>query len=597
MKIKHMTQKTKLLALVGVLLAFAIPTYGVVARVGAIPATSTPCTMENYNKIRSNNGAHCVTFDANKPCDPGTNNCYVAETDLNLESLKGSNKVQLTDTKCSDQAYATDKAKECATKEGTACDGGELCYITQKAMDAIKAARTASANSTKSSETASGATNYYIDNAGGKQSMRIKKAKGDKRPAIVFVHGGGWAVDGGTFDPAFQDAAAKQGFTSFRIKYRLMPGGVHEQLQDVLRAVRHVKANAAAYNIDPNKIAIWGDSAGGSLTVRAAATGKSGASAAVGWSAPTNAFRDLFNSWKGFADGMFHSRCVGEYFPPFTMDVINFFVGNQASLNKLASGKALSPQESSALLNKSLQLSGIVLTDLPATFGKLDKAANDFGVTYNGKDTDTKAEAPLSQDELEKKLANLNPEQLMELGTAIYEFKRMADSGALGSDDSTLNTISVISQGLGNIISAQDTVAQTKTNSGNNTIVSDASMSGGALTDVGKSLITGGDISSIGINPQQISASKIAQCMDDFVQLSPALTASPRTPPMHLVTYAHDELVNIQDAYQMRDKLRSMGIRSEVYVMKHNKSVGHLGYHPEAKAPSFRFLKSALKVK
>lgn len=204
----------------------------------------------------------------------------------------------------------------------------------------------------------------YTDNAGGQQNMRVTKASGERRPAIVFVHGGGWATDGGTFGPDFQNRAAKWGYTSFRINYRLMPGGVYEQLQDVMRAVKHVRDNADQYNIDPNRVAIWGDSAGGSLTVRAAASGKSGAAAAVGWSAPTNAFRDIFNSAPGFIDGLFHSRCFGEYLPPFTMDAINFFNGNRSVLEKLASGAPLSQDQSARLLSDSLRLSGIVIEQL-----------------------------------------------------------------------------------------------------------------------------------------------------------------------------------------------------------------------------------------
>lgn len=450
----------------------------------------------------------------------------------------------------------------------------------------------------------------YTDNAGGQQQMRIVKASGKNRPAIVYVHGGGWAVDGGTFNPAAQNEAAKQGYTSFRIKYRLMPGGVYEQLQDVLRAIQHVKKNASKYGINPNKIAIMGDSAGGSLTVRAAATGKSGAAAAVGLSAPTNAFRDLFNSWRGFADGMFHSRCIGEYFPPFTMDVINFFNGESGdTLRKLGSGQALSAAESSALLTQSLKLADIVITDLPSTVDKLDKAANDFGVSAKatdgngnevsiGSNTSTGTDKP-SQSDVKAKLSNLNTSDLEKIGTAIYQFNRTAQNiqNNQATSDDVLQTLSVIKQGIDDIVGAQNSISQEKANAGKNTQqLSDLQPDQPLVTkDPSSTTATSTSSASVSINPQQISASKIAQCIDDFIQMSPALFASPRTPPTLLVNYTTDELVNPQDAYQMRDKLRSMGIRSEVFMKKGQGPLSHLGYEPWVEKPVYKFLKSVLR--
>ncbi|MBH1980813.1 alpha/beta hydrolase [Candidatus Saccharibacteria bacterium] len=433
----------------------------------------------------------------------------------------------------------------------------------------------------------------YTDNAGGQQNMRITKADGERRPAIVFVHGGGWATDGGTFGPDFQNRAAKWGYTSFRINYRLMPGGVYEQLQDVMRAVKHVRDNADQYNIDPNRVAIWGDSAGGSLTARAAASGKSGAAAAVGWSAPTNAFRDMFNSAPGFIDGLFHTRCFGEYLPPFTMDAINFFNGNRSVLERLASGAPLSQDQSARLLSESLQLGGLVLEQLPATAGKLQKAANDFGVTINDEalaGNSVKAPTPtISEGEVKQKLTTLTAEDLEKIGTAIYEFER-ATSNLSGDAEKTAATISLIKLGLNQLSDIQGKIVQEKAAAGTPTDTTDTP---GLTPPTNSPLINNGSNGGlVGINPQQISASKIAQCIDDFVELSPALFASPRTPPMFLAVAANEELVNAQDAYQMRDKLRSMGIRSEALVLSGNR---HMGYDERAEVPSFQFLNSILR--
>ncbi len=422
----------------------------------------------------------------------------------------------------------------------------------------------------------------YTDNAGGQQQIRVTLAPGERRPAIVFVHGGGWFSDGRTWGPDFQNRAAEWGYSSFRIKYRLMPGGIEEQLQDVLRSVRHVRNNADKYNIDPNRIAIWGDSAGGSLSMRAAATGTSGLAAAVGWSAPTNAFRDMFNSPEGLADGLFHSRCLGEYFPPFTTDILNFVDGNTDSLTRLMNQEPLPPAESFRLLSEAVQTINITLDQLPATEGKLKQAQNDFGITIgddvlNGKSSGDPRFKGLSEKELEKRLSELRAEELEKIAIAMFEFQRSADS--VPSDNARLTAITGIVQiGLNELSAAQSRNVQKKANTGS------GNTPGLITRDSTKDRVS--------INPQQISADKIAQCIDDFVLLSPALFASPRTPPTFLAVASNERLVNAQDAYQMRDKLRSMGIHSEALVLP---GTTHMGYDERAEVPSFRFLNSILR--
>ncbi len=62
------------------------------------------------------------------------------------------------------------------------------------------------------------------------------------------------------------------GVSAFVLHYRLGSQGYHfpTQLIDVQRAIRHVRANAKEYGIDPNRIGIIGFSAGGHLTSMAA---------------------------------------------------------------------------------------------------------------------------------------------------------------------------------------------------------------------------------------------------------------------------------------------------------------------------------------
>jgi len=88
------------------------------------------------------------------------------------------------------------------------------------------------------------------------------------RPAVVLIHGGGWtSFDKGTMRGMAQ-FLARGGFVAFSVDYRLFEGSENRwpaQLDDVQRAVRWVRANAAKYNTNPERIGAFGHSAGGQL--------------------------------------------------------------------------------------------------------------------------------------------------------------------------------------------------------------------------------------------------------------------------------------------------------------------------------------------
>lgn len=154
-------------------------------------------------------------------------------------------------------------------------------------------------------------TSQYIDGGGGVQNLEFFHPDDKKRPLIIFVPGGGWRDDGGTFQRDFQIRAGQQGFASLRANYRKMPNGVYAIYNDINNLLKSVRENANTYNIDPQRIVMWGDSAGGSLTARTAASGTSGLSTAVTWSGPMNALRGLFTvSPESFLIGIDHSTCV-----------------------------------------------------------------------------------------------------------------------------------------------------------------------------------------------------------------------------------------------------------------------------------------------
>ena len=95
-------------------------------------------------------------------------------------------------------------------------------------------------------------------------------------PAAILVHGGGW-VRGDrkhTVAPLFAPLS-DAGIAWFSISYRLIGDIAGKFLlstasNDVRQAVKHIKEHAAEYRIDPDRIALIGESAGAQLAAMAA---------------------------------------------------------------------------------------------------------------------------------------------------------------------------------------------------------------------------------------------------------------------------------------------------------------------------------------
>lgn len=86
-------------------------------------------------------------------------------------------------------------------------------------------------------------------------------------PTAILVHGGGWvAGDKEQYITYLFQPLSDAGFAWFSINYRLAPRyKFPADAEDVEEAIRWVKANAAKYHVDSNRIALIGESAGGHL--------------------------------------------------------------------------------------------------------------------------------------------------------------------------------------------------------------------------------------------------------------------------------------------------------------------------------------------
>ena len=85
--------------------------------------------------------------------------------------------------------------------------------------------------------------------------------------AMIVFPGGGYRMLAPHEGEAYAKWLNDRGITAFVLKYRLYPGGYHQQQisLDPQRAVRYVRANAADWKLDPKRIAVIGSSAGGHM--------------------------------------------------------------------------------------------------------------------------------------------------------------------------------------------------------------------------------------------------------------------------------------------------------------------------------------------
>ena len=93
------------------------------------------------------------------------------------------------------------------------------------------------------------------------------------RPAVLFIHGGGWIEGDRSQLRGYGILLARLGFVCMCNSYRLSNESIWPaQIQDVNCAIRYLRANATDLGLDPDRIGVSGNSAGGHLSLMAAAT-------------------------------------------------------------------------------------------------------------------------------------------------------------------------------------------------------------------------------------------------------------------------------------------------------------------------------------
>jgi acetyl esterase/lipase len=110
--------------------------------------------------------------------------------------------------------------------------------------------------------------------------------KGGKLPLVMYVHGGGWRMGDKDMLAMMSGPTEllRRGYLVASIDYRLAPENKFPaMLQDAKCAVRYLRANAAAFQLDPNRIGVMGDSAGGHLVALMGLTDASAGFEGAGW--------------------------------------------------------------------------------------------------------------------------------------------------------------------------------------------------------------------------------------------------------------------------------------------------------------------------
>ncbi len=133
------------------------------------------------------------------------------------------------------------------------------------------------------------------DGAGGEQTLRVYRpvdpgpGADGPLPVILWIHGGGWVLfDLDTYDASCRGLCNKTGAVVVSPDYRLSPeASFPAAYDDVLAAWQWVAANAADLGIDPARMAIGGESVGGTMAAATALTLSGADGTAAGAPAPS----------------------------------------------------------------------------------------------------------------------------------------------------------------------------------------------------------------------------------------------------------------------------------------------------------------------
>jgi len=110
--------------------------------------------------------------------------------------------------------------------------------------------------------------NRSVPGPGGPIAVRVyRPVKNEELPALVYFHGGGFVICNlDTHDRQCRALANASGCAVISVDYRLAPEHKYPAaVDDAYAATKYIAEHAEEFGVDPNRIAVGGDSAGGNL--------------------------------------------------------------------------------------------------------------------------------------------------------------------------------------------------------------------------------------------------------------------------------------------------------------------------------------------
>ncbi|MEO8693703.1 MAG: alpha/beta hydrolase [Acidimicrobiales bacterium] len=150
-----------------------------------------------------------------------------------------------------------------------------------------------------------GIDDFVIPGRAGPIGARVYRPQGESPlPAVVYLHGGGWVVgDLDTHDATTSALAARSGCVVVSVDYRLAPEfPFPEGLEDCYDALRFVAEHGEELGVDPKRIAVAGDSAGGNLAAALCLVARERGGPAIAFQLLVYPATDHFGDWPSYTE-------------------------------------------------------------------------------------------------------------------------------------------------------------------------------------------------------------------------------------------------------------------------------------------------------
>ena len=153
----------------------------------------------------------------------------------------------------------------------------------------------------------------------GAISQRLYRPAEGVLPALVYFHGGGWVVgDLETHDVVCRQIATQAHAVVIAVDYRLAPEHPFPAaVEDAWSATTWIAAHATELGIDPKRLAVGGDSAGGGLAAVVALMARDSQKLRLTLQVlvyPVTDLRAASASYSKYAEGYFLTRAAMEWY-------------------------------------------------------------------------------------------------------------------------------------------------------------------------------------------------------------------------------------------------------------------------------------------